>query len=145
MEANLSLVQEHFHINFIFFSKVLVPVVSDGHTLQVARRPMLVNLATRSMQGMFGASVSEMVLGWHCTVSRSVQMSTWTQIGTQCKMDKQKRSSSSQHVKLCAIYTLGACRACLGRAQYYILLGKDHRSLEANIEPVHDIPQSRVI
>ena len=28
LSLDLSLVQEHFHINFIFFSKVLVPVVS---------------------------------------------------------------------------------------------------------------------
>ena len=27
LSLDLSLVQEHFHINFIFFSKVLVPVV----------------------------------------------------------------------------------------------------------------------
>ena len=32
LSLDLSLVQEHFHINFIFFSKVLVTVAS-GHTL----------------------------------------------------------------------------------------------------------------
>ena len=31
LSLDLSLVQEHFHVNFIFFSKVLVPVVYSKH------------------------------------------------------------------------------------------------------------------
>ena len=66
---------------------------------------------------MFGASVSEMAFGWHCSMGRSVQMSTLITEHAQCKIAQCKieqgnkaaiaklRTSNYKnfHVELCAV------------------------------------------
>ena len=61
---------------------------------------------------MFGASVSEMAFGWHCSMGRSVQMSTLITEHAQCKIEQGNKAALAKlrtsnyknfHVELCAV------------------------------------------